>query len=262
LSAGYDPVPPDSTDGCRQAAPNRQPVTAWVNIRAVSVFYGRRLALDDVSLSLPKGAKTALLGPNGAGKSTLMKVVCGVLAPDLGQAMIGDLNSLKARTAPLTVGWLPERAPLNPELTVSEHLKLAARLRGLNRAEETLETERLSEALNLGDKLNRLAGALSLGSRRQAALALAFLGQPSLIVLDEPTSSLDPDEVRRLKVLLADLSLETTLLISSHVLTEVAELTDQVVILKDGRLAACGLWKELPGGTPQEIYFQAAGGGL
>ncbi|MDR1315118.1 MAG: ABC transporter ATP-binding protein [Deltaproteobacteria bacterium] len=232
--------------------------------------FGAARALGRLSFSLASGSRTALLGPNGAGKSTLMKLIAGVLPPDEGEILVCGMLPSDARRIPGFLGWLPERAPLNPELTVREHLALAGNLKGLGRDGARRETERLTEALDLGTKLGRLAGRLSLGTRRQAALALALMGPPSLLLLDEPSSSLDPGEVARLNSLVSSLPGTTTLLVSSHVLEEAFVLTGGALVLKEGGLAACGGWGELgetlgaslaPGdpGFAGEVFFRALG---
>jgi ABC-2 type transport system ATP-binding protein len=245
---------------------------ASVEARGLGRSFGAARALSGLSFTLRAGSRTALLGPNGAGKSTLMKIVAGVLPPDEGSVLAGGVKPTDARRIPGFLGWLPERAPLNPELTVREHLELGGKLKGLGKEDARMETDRLSEALNLGPKLGRLAGRLSLGTRRQAALALALMGNPRLLMLDEPSSSLDPEEVRRLNGLVSELPVSTTLIVSSHVLDEARLLTDGALILKAGGLAACGGWEELGAGLgarkgplepgyAEEVFFAALGGG-
>ena len=221
------------------------------------VFYGGRAALSRVDFQLRAGDKVALLGPNGAGKSTLMGVLGGAASPDKGAAVIGGIAPEKFRAGARNLGWLPERAPLSPELTVLEHLRLAARLRNLSKAEEGSEIERLTDRLNLGDKLGRLAGGLSSGSRRQAALACALLGKPRLLLLDEPTSGLDPGEVERLGALLAELDEDASLVISTHLISEAVKATEFAAFLSEGRLKAHAPWKLLSlDGPPEEAYFR------
>ncbi|MDR0356024.1 MAG: ABC transporter ATP-binding protein [Deltaproteobacteria bacterium] len=236
-------------------AANNRP---FVAIEALDVFFGDYQALININLTLNRGDRTALLGPNGAGKSTLIKAVCGALNPSGGRVLVDGKDPRLAKADPALLGWLPEGAPLNPELTVLEHLRLTCRLRNLNEAEGRREMERLIEGLNLANKLNRLAGGLSMGSRRQAALALALLGQPKLIVLDEPTSSLDPAEARRFAELLTTLGPDTTMIISSHILGEVSGVTEAAIFLNQGSLAGQGRWENLPGGSdaPHEAYFE------
>jgi ABC-2 type transport system ATP-binding protein len=174
-----------------------------------------------------------------------MNLICGALKPDRGQIRVDGLPPEKARLKPRLLGWLPERAPLNPELSVLEHLCLTAKFRGLEIKEAASEIERLASALDLFPKLERLAGRLSLGSRRQAALAIALLGNPAALILDEPSSSLDPDQVKRLNGLISSLPERTTLVISTHILPEARALTDRAAILSGGRLKAWGPWEKL-----------------
>jgi ABC-2 type transport system ATP-binding protein len=153
---------------------------------------------------------------------------------------------------------------------VKEHLLFAAKLRNLNKVETKNELDKLVSTLNLSSKLNRLSGKLSLGSKRLAALALALLGGPSLLILDEPSSSLDPDGVRRLNLALKALTPETTLIIASHVLREARFLTDRLIVLNEGKVAAFGNWDDLSekyglsgekkADVPQKIFFKALEG--
>jgi ABC-2 type transport system ATP-binding protein len=186
-----------------------------------------------------------------------MKVICGALDPNSGEILVDRKQPQKAKGSPSLLGWLPERAPLNPSLTVREHLEITGRLRGLEVKQISEELERVSQALNLAKYLSQLAHTLSLGTRRRAALAVTLIGRPRLIILDEPTSSLDPDEVRRLKSLLTELKKETTLILSSHILSEVAELTDQAIIMNQGRILGSFPWSTH---SPDEVYFKILSG--
>ncbi|MDR2338990.1 MAG: ABC transporter ATP-binding protein [Deltaproteobacteria bacterium] len=240
------------------------------SIRAEGLFrgFGPSAAITDLSFGLDRGGRLAVLGPNGAGKSTLLKIVAGALAPHAGTIRVFGKSPSERRLEPGFLGWLPERAPLNQELTVLEHLRMAARLRGLNPKRTGSETDRLTEALALGPWLRRLAGRLSQGGRRQAALAVALMGDPELVILDEPSSSLDPEGVRRLKALLAALPKGTTLMVSGHILSELMPLTDSALIIEDGRQRAQGTWEGLARtlgvrsapdslSYPEDIYFGA-----
>jgi ABC-2 type transport system ATP-binding protein len=226
-----------------------------IRVEGLTVLYGRRAALDGVALEITAGSRVALLGPNGAGKSTLLGVLGGVLAPDRGGALIEGLTPERFRAGPRNLGWLSERAPLAAELTVLEHLRLAARLRGLSPDEERSEIERLVSALSLGDRLGRLAGGLSSGARRQAALAAALLGRPKLLLLDEPTKGLDPDERGRLADAIGKLVPRTTLILSTHALDEAAALTGLAAFLDRGALKGFGPWADLSGGGPPEAAW-------
>lgn len=216
----------------------------------VAKRFGDRRVFDDISFELKPGGRYGLLGPNGAGKSTLIRLAAGNLRPDAGRVLVDGLEPWRqpARVR-ARMGLLPEGAPLVNELTVREHLGLAARLRGLRSDFYRQEEERLTAALGLAPFLHRPAGVLSQGQKRRAALASALLGGPEFLVLDEPTSGLDPEESARLLSLLNALPSTTTLLISSHILTEIYELTDEVLVLSGGRLAADGPWRETASGA-------------
>ncbi|MDR2611583.1 MAG: ABC transporter ATP-binding protein [Deltaproteobacteria bacterium] len=271
--AGKGETPAADTLAAARDVAEAAPPPPLVAARDLGRAFGSAEALKGLTFSLRRGGRTALLGPNGAGKSTLMRLIAGVLPPDGGEILADGMSPARARETPGFLGWLPEKAPLNQELTVREHLVLAGKLRGLDPAGTRSEIERLSAALDMEGKLDRLAGRLSLGTRRQAALALALLGGPRLLLLDEPSSSLDPEEVRRLNWLVMALPETTTLLVSTHVLEEAYLLTDSALILKEGRLAAHGGWDELgaglgagsrPGdpGFPGEVFFLALGGAV
>ena len=209
----------------------------------VSKCFGERVVFQDVSFELSRGGRYGLLGPNGAGKSTLLRLLAGVLRPDRGRVLVDGREPWRdpARTR-AALGLLPENAPLIADLTVREHLRLSAALRGLDRSHWAAEEERLVSGLGLASFYLRPAGLLSQGQKRRAALASAMLGQPDFLVLDEPTGGLDPEESGRLMKLLADLPSSATVLFSSHILGEVYELTEEVLVLAHGRLAASGPW--------------------
>lgn len=237
--------------------------STMVEIHSLDHFFGEASALYSVDLTLFTGDRAALMGPNGAGKSTLMKIIAGALTKGTGKVLVNGKSPYEARCQAGFLGWLPEGAPLNPDLTVLEHLKMAAKLKGISSIGAGSEIERLTIALDLKEKLSRLAGRLSLGTRRQVALALAFMGTPKLLLLDEPTSSLDPDEVKRVGALIRDLDPETTLLVSSHILSEAKSFTQKAIFLK-GTVLAMGPWATLaselnlePNASPSELYFKA-----
>lgn len=233
----------------------------------VAKRFGDRVVFEDVSFELKPGGRYGLLGPNGSGKSTLIRLLAGLLRPEAGRVLVeGREPWRQPALVRAGMGLLPEGAPLVAELTVREHLGLAARLRGLSRDFYRREEERLTAALSLGGFLQRPAGVLSQGQKRRVALASALLGGPDFLILDEPTSGLDPEESARLLSLLNALPSATTLLISSHILTEIYELTEEVLVLARGRLAADGPWGEpADGAEPTEAglrreYLKLTGG--
>ena len=199
-------------------------------------------ALDAVSFRVAAGSRVGLLGPNGAGKSTLMRLVCGYLPVQAvaGTAVkVGDVDvtrdSLRARSL---VGYLPEQVPLYVELRVREHLEFRAAIKGVLRRERLPEIHRVAAATGLADKLEWPIQRLSRGYRQRVGIADALLGAPPLVVLDEPTVGLDPNQVLEIRAMLRALGGGQTLIFSSHILAEVEALCDRVVILARGRCVA------------------------
>lgn len=233
----------------------------------VAKRFGDRVIFEDVSFELKRGGRYALLGPNGSGKTTLIRLLTGVLRPEAGRVLVDGREPWRHPAQVRSeMGLLPEGAPLVAELTVREHLALAAKLRGLSQDFYQQEEERLTASLGLGGFLQRPAGVLSQGQKRRAALASALLGGPDFLILDEPTAGLDPEEAARLLTLLNALPGATTLLISSHILTEIYEMTEEVLVLARGRLAAAGPWGQPASGSePTEAglrreYLKLTGG--
>lgn len=196
-----------------------------------------RAVLQDVSFSLHREDVLGLLGVNGAGKSTTLAVIAGVLKPDAGRVRIegrdmdDDVRALRDR-----IGWVPERVPLWSELTVSEALEACGRLRGLPKSARKAACERELARLELEAVAHRLCGQVSLGQRRRVGLAQALLHEPDLLVLDEPGNGLDPVQNAQLCDLIGSLSRGRGIILSSHVLVEVAAMCNRVVILHDGRV--------------------------
>jgi ABC-2 type transport system ATP-binding protein len=199
-------------------------------------------ALDGVSFRVEPGARVGLLGPNGAGKSTLMRLVCGYLPVQAAAdttVRVGDVDvtrdSLRARRM---VGYLPEQVPLYVELRVREHLEFRAAIKGVPRRERLPEIHRVAARTGLEGMLEAPILRLSRGYRQRVGIADALLGAPPLVVLDEPTVGLDPNQVLEIRAMLRALGGGQTLIFSSHILAEVEALCDRVVILARGKLVA------------------------
>jgi ABC-2 type transport system ATP-binding protein len=235
---------------------------AAVSFHNVTKVFGPRVVFAGVSFALEAGGRYGLIGPNGAGKSTLLKLMMGVLRPEAGEVLVGGLAPWRS-AARLRAGFLPEGAPLMGDLTVREHLVLAARLRGLGPGEFSAEEDRLTSALALAGFYHRPAAGLSQGQKRRAALASALLGSPSFLALDEPASGLDPEEASRLLALLRALPPATTLIVSSHFLSDLREAAGQVLTLAAGRVSWGG---SLAGadraGLYQDYSARVSGAGL
>ncbi len=217
-----------------------------INVRNLTKAYGSVKALSDVTFSVGTGEVIGLLGPNGAGKTTLMKVLTGYLQPDSGTAVIDGLDVLESpMEVQQKIGYLPENAPLYPELTVQSYLQLIADLRGINGARRL---ECISEAVyatGLVDRLTRPIGQLSKGYRQRVGLAQAILHKPGLLILDEPTSGLDPTQIMEVRRLIRRLAGKSTVLLSTHILSEVEATCDRVIIIMNGRIKAYARLSEL-----------------
>jgi ABC-2 type transport system ATP-binding protein len=201
--------------------------------------YGKRLAVDDVSLAVERGEVMGLLGPNGSGKTTFLRVLAGYLHPTSGTARIADIDvvrdSLRARRR---VGYVPEDAPLYPGMDVQEFLTFMGRLKGLTAGIVGAAVEATAERLGLTDFRRVQIGRLSHGYRQRVAIAQALLGDPDLLILDEPTNGLDPRQIIEVRGLIRSLAGERTILVTSHILTEIERVADRAAILLDGRLLA------------------------
>jgi ABC-2 type transport system ATP-binding protein len=197
-----------------------------------------RPAVLDLSLSLPRGQVLGLLGVNGAGKSTTLSMIAGALRPDSGSITLNGEDFLEQpELARRWIGWLPERAPVWAELTVSEHLDAHGRLRGLGGASLRGAREAMIERLQLQPLAHRVAGVLSQGQRQRLGLACALLHRPALLVLDEPANALDPVQVAALRTLIREEAGNgTAVILSTHLLAEVTAVCDRVVILHEGAL--------------------------
>jgi ABC-2 type transport system ATP-binding protein len=196
-------------------------------------------ALDDVSFEVGRGEIVALLGPNGAGKTTMMRILTGYLAPSDGDAQLAGHS---VRTDGLAVrrqvGYLPEGVPLYPDMRVGEYLGHRARLRGLRRSQRARLIDWAVEQCGLGDRRRQIIGTLSRGYRQRVGLCDAIMARPPILILDEPTVGLDPNQIREARELIRALGREQTVLISTHILPEVEALAARVIILHRGRVAA------------------------
>jgi len=201
--------------------------------------YGTVQALGGVSFHVDRGEIVGLLGPNGAGKSTTIKILTGFLQPDEGRATIDGLDVLtQTREVQRQIGYLPESAPLYPELSVQEYLGMIAELREIP---DTERLARLSEAIyatGLQEMLTRPIGHLSKGFRQRVGLAQAIVHRPNMLILDEPSIGLDPTQIVEMRKLIKRLAENSTVLFSTHILSEVEALCDRVVILMNGEVRA------------------------
>jgi ABC-2 type transport system ATP-binding protein len=210
-----------------------------IDVTDVSKSYGSIQALHAVSFHVEAGEIIGLLGPNGAGKTTMMRVLTGYLQPDSGQVTVDGLDVLHdTLEVQKQIGYLPENAPLYPELSVQTYLKMIADLRQLPPADQPARLSEAIRATALADHLTRPIGELSKGYRQRVGLAQAILHQPKVLIFDEPTAGLDPTQIVEVRWLIRRLAQHSTVLLSTHILSEVEATCDRVIILLNGEVKA------------------------
>ena len=234
-----------------------------IEVSHLTKQYGNHLAVDDVSFTVADGQICGLLGPNGAGKSTIMNIITGYLSATSGQVTVaGHPLPEEADAAKACVGYLPEQPPLYPEMTVQEYLTFAAELKGVKKAERKEQVCRAARRTGLEAVLPRLIRSLSKGYKQRVGIAQALLGSPRLIILDEPTVGLDPAQVIEIRKLIRELGRAHTVILSSHILSEVQAVCQQILILSKGHLAAGGSLEELTadGKSLEEVFLELTDG--
>lgn len=210
-----------------------------IEVKNLVKKYGNHLAIDNLSFKIEKGKIYGFLGPNGAGKSTTMNIMTGYLGATKGEVLINGHDILKEpREAKKHIGYLPELPPLYMEMTVWEYLDFAAELKGIPKEKRKSSVEEVLELVKLADVRDRLIRNLSKGYRQRAGLAQAILGFPDIIILDEPTVGLDPKQIIEIRELIRKLAKDHTVILSSHILAEVKEVCDYIMIIAKGRLVA------------------------
>lgn len=208
--------------------------------------YGSIHAVDGIGFTAASQEAIGLLGQNGAGKSTTMRMLAGYLAPTSGDIVLDGLNMAEDPIqAKRRIGYLPELPPLYMDSTVREHLRFVCALRGIAHRDAKRESERVCDLLSIGHVASRVIGKLSKGYRQRVGFAAALIGNPSLLILDEPTVGLDPQQVIDIRRLILMLSKQMTVLISSHVLSEIASVCTHLLIMHQGQLLADGSAQEI-----------------
>jgi ABC-2 type transport system ATP-binding protein len=220
-----------------------------IEVEGLTKDYGTVVAVRDVSFSVGHGEVVGFLGPNGAGKSTTLRILAGFLGASSGKVRIAghDIaeDSLAARAA---LGYMPEAAPLYPELRVREYLDFRARLKRVARAKRPAAVEQAMQRTRLREVAETSIGHLSKGYRQRVALADALVADPPLLILDEPTAGLDPNQVREVRGLIKELAQDHTVLLSTHILSEVEATCQRALVIDRGRLVAQGTLEELSRG--------------
>lgn len=202
--------------------------------------YGGHYALNDLNFTVEDGKIYGLLGPNGAGKSTCMNIMTGYIAATEGSVLINGHDILKdAEAAKKNIGYLPEIPPLYPDMKVNEYLQFVAELKKVKKEERTEQINEVMEKTFISDVQNKLIKNLSKGYKQRVGLAQAMLGKPAVIILDEPTVGLDPKQILEIRELILSLKKEHTVILSSHILSEVSAVCDEIMIISKGKMAAC-----------------------
>jgi gliding motility-associated transport system ATP-binding protein len=208
-----------------------------VSARGLSRRFGGHFAVREVNLSVMRGEVVGFLGLNGAGKTTTMQMLTGNLAPSAGSIEICGIDLLEHPTrAKFRIGYLPETPPLYPELKVDEYLRFVGRLHGLRREGLATAVKQAKQRCGLVENGNRLIGTLSKGFQQRVGIAQAILHDPDLVILDEPTVGLDPNQIREIRSLIRELRGEHSVILSTHLLPEVETLCDRVEIMHEGRV--------------------------
>lgn len=203
--------------------------------------YGNVRALSGISFSVPSGTIMGLLGRNGAGKSTTLNILTGYLYPDSGDVLIGGVNIKKdPLEAKSRIGYLPESAPLYAELTIEEYLRFILRLRGVRKDMHAAKISQVLEMMDLSHVQKKIIGTLSKGFRQRVGIAQAFCNEAKVVILDEPTIGLDPQQIVAVRRTIRNMKEEYTIILSSHILSEIADICDQVVIIDAGNVLEQG----------------------
>ncbi len=210
-----------------------------VSVDRVTKYYGGQKALDDVSFNISTGEIVGFLGPNGAGKSTLMKIITGYIPPSSGRVLVNGMDvssddpSIRSKT-----GYLPENNPLYPEIYVREYLYFVASVYKLKKAQKKDAVEKVIEATGLTPECKKKIGSLSKGFRQRVGLAQALIHNPEILILDEATTGLDPNQIVEIRSLIREAGKEKTVLLSTHILQEVEAICDRIIIIDKGKIVA------------------------
>ena len=219
-----------------------------IEITDLYKYYGERRAVGPLSCSITGGEIVGLLGLNGAGKTTTLRILACDLLPSAGTVTVDGLDVVEApHEVRGRIGYLPDTPPLYPEMTVRAYLHFAARLRGMSKADAERRVPEVEELVELGDVTSEPIASLSHGFRQRVGIAQAIVHRPKLLVLDEPITGLDPVQIVEMRDLLRSLRGDHTIVLSSHILSEISETCDRILVIKDGEIAAAGTEAELTG---------------
>ncbi|HET6981279.1 MAG TPA: ABC transporter ATP-binding protein [Myxococcaceae bacterium] len=210
-----------------------------IEVTGLGKRYRDRVAVENLTFSVPEGEILGFLGPNGAGKSTTMKILTGYLPATSGTVKVAGFDVFEEPyEVKRRIGYLPETPPLYPEMTVRGYLRFVASIKGVRRGQLTTELERVAHATGVSEVLDRLIQNLSKGYRQRVGVAQALLGNPPVLILDEPTEGLDPSQRAEVRQLIKGLAGQHTVILSTHILSEVTMTCERVLILNQGRMVA------------------------
>jgi ABC-2 type transport system ATP-binding protein len=231
---------------------------AMIEAQGLSKFYGEFAAILDVTFQVHQGEVVAFLGPNGAGKSTTMKLLTGYLAPSAGTARIAGHDMSTDRLAgSARLGYLPENGPLYPDMTPRSLLNFFADARGLTKARKRDRIDAVIDLCSLGSVIGKPIGKLSRGYRQRVGMAHVLLHEPDVLILDEPTAGLDPNQIHEVRETIRKLGQKKTILLSTHILQEVEAMADRALFINEGRLVFDGSIKQLTqDGKPLDVHFR------
>ncbi len=224
-------------------------------VERLSKSFGAVAAVREVSFEVSRGETVAFLGPNGAGKSTTLRMIAGFLDPDEGSVTVGGHEMATARQeAQAQLGYIAEGAPLYPDLSASSYLSYVARMRGVRAGERAGAIARVAESARITDVMHRPLDALSKGYRRRVALAGTMLHDPPVLVLDEPTDGLDPNQKQAMRIWLRELAKDKAILISTHQLDEASAMCQRAIVISAGAIVADGPTGDVLGLQPEETF--------
>ena len=224
-----------------------------IEVKNVTKKYGSTIAVDNISFEVKDGEVVGFLGPNGAGKSTTMNMITGFIEPTKGQIIVnGNDISQKPRKAKKEIGYMPENVPLYYELTTKEFISYMSELKMVKRNERKAEVEKVIKEMGLEDVQNKLIRNLSRGYKQRVSMAGALVGNPDVIILDEPTVGLDPKQITEIRSLIKKLGEKHTVILSSHILSEVSQICEKVVIINKGKIVAIDTPENLEKATKEK----------
>ena len=210
-----------------------------IQVENITKKYGSFVAVNDISFEIDEGEIVGFLGPNGAGKSTTMNMITGFIEPTSGRIIVDGYDiSKKPKKAKRQIGYMPEGVPLYSDLTVKEFVSYMAELKGVPRKERKEKVKKAIEETGLTDVQNKLTKNLSRGYKQRVSMAGALVSNPKVIILDEPTVGLDPKQVTEIRALIKELGKEHTVILSSHILSEVSQICNRVIIINSGKIIA------------------------